>query len=159
MRNVNFNRAILGGFVGTLVITVLLYAAPLVGAPKMDIAALLASLFGHGAPAMMSRWWWAGMGWHFVNGTVIFSLIYSYFVYGWLPGDNWLRGMIWGLVLWVAMEMVLMPMTGSGVFSDHATYAFARVLGSLIVNAIYGALLGRIAGVQAAHAHHVAHPA
>jgi hypothetical protein len=159
MRHVNLNRAILGGFVGTLVMTVLMHVAPMVGAPKMDIAALLGSLVGHGAPAMMSRLWWAGMAWHFVNGTVIFSLIYSYFVYGWLPGESWLRGMIWGLVLWVAMEVILMPVTGSGVFSDHATYAFARVLGSLMVNAIYGALLGAIAGVQAEHAHHVAHPA
>jgi len=159
MKHVNLNRTILGGFVGTLAMTVLLYVAPLVGAPKVDIAALLGSFLGHGAPAMMSRLWWVGMAWHFVNGTVIFSLIYSYLVYGWLPGENWLRGMIWGLVLWVAMEVVLMPMTGSGVFSDHTTYAFAHVVGSLVLNAIYGALLGGIAGVQAEHTHHVAHPA
>jgi uncharacterized membrane protein YagU involved in acid resistance len=159
MKQVNVNRAILGGFGGTLIMTVLLYVAPLVGAPKMDIAALLGSILGHGAPAMLSLLWWAGMVWHFVNGTVIFSLIYSYFVYGWLPGENWLRGTIWGLVLWIAMEVTLMPMTGSGVFSDHATYAFPRVVGSLVLNAIYGALLGRIAGVQAEHTHHVPHPA
>src|SRR5579864_4495724 len=74
MKQVNSTRAILGGFIGTLAMTVLLYLAPLLGAPKMDIAGLLGSLFGHGIPATMTVWWWVGMVWHFVNGTIIFSL-------------------------------------------------------------------------------------
>ncbi len=159
MRQVNLSRAVLGGFVGTLVMTALLYLAPLAGGPRMDIAAMLGSLFGHGSPAMMTGWWWAGMAWHFVNGTIVFSLIYSYFVYGILPGENWLRGMIWGLALWIAMEIVVMPLMGSGVFSDHAIHAGIRVAGSLIVHAIYGTFLGAIAGAQAEHTFHVAHPA
>jgi hypothetical protein len=159
MKQVNLSRAVLGGFIGTLVMTVLLYLTPLAGGPKMDIAAALASLFGHGRPAMMTDLWWAGMVWHFVNGTLVFSLIYSYFVYGWLPGESWLRGILWGLVLWVGMEIVIMPLTGSGVFSDHATHIGARLLGSLILHAIYGAVFGAIAGAQAEHAFHEPHPA
>src|SRR5579863_6471625 len=90
MKQVNTFRAILGGFIGTFVMTVLLYLAPWAGAPKTDIAALLGSLFGHGVPSMMTGLWWAGMVWHFLNGTIVFSLIYAYFVYQWLPGENWL---------------------------------------------------------------------
>jgi hypothetical protein len=88
MKQVNLPRALLGGFIGTLVMTILLYLAPLAGGPKMDIAAMLGSFPGHANPATMTGWWWAGMVWHFVNGTVVFSLIYSYFVYGWLPGES-----------------------------------------------------------------------
>jgi hypothetical protein len=99
------------------------------------------------------------MVWHFVNGTVIFSLIYAYFAYGWLQGANWLRGAIWGLVLWALMELALMPVTGSGIFSDHATYAAARVVSSLVLHAIYGAILGSVAGAQVEHTFHLAHPA
>ncbi len=159
MKQVNLSRAVLGGFAGTLVMTVLLYLAPLAGAPKMDIAALLGSLLRHGAPAMMTGLWWTGMVWHFINGTVVFSLIYSYFVYGWLPGEDWLRGTLWGLALWLAMEVVIMPLAGSGVFSDHAAHAGIRVLGSLILHAIYGAVFGAIAGAQAEHAFRIPHPA
>ena len=159
MKQVNFSNAILGGFFGTLVMTILLYLAPLAGVPKMDIAAMLGSLFGRGIPATVSGLWWAGMVWHFLNGTIIFSLIYAYFVYGWLPGENWLRGVIWGLFLWIAMEVILMPITGSGVFSDHAAYPLERVFGSFVVHVIYGAVFGAIAGAQAEHAHHMAHPA
>ena len=159
MKQDNLSRAVIGGFIATAVMTALLYSASWIGAPKMDIAAMLGSLLGHRIPATGSGLWWAGMVWHFVNGTIIFSLIYSYFVYGWLAGPSWLRGMIWGLGLWIAMELAFMPMAGSGVFSDHATYPVARVLSSLILNVIYGIVLGAIAGEQTEHAHQVAHPA
>jgi hypothetical protein len=159
MKQVNLSRAMIGGFFGTLIMTALLYLAPLAGAPKMDIAAMLGSLFGHGMPAVMTGWWWMGMIWHFVNGTIIFSLIYAYLFYGWLPGEPWLRGMLWGLILWIAMEVILMPLIGSGMFSDHTTYRVMRILDSLILNVIYGAVLGAVAGAQAEHAGHVAHAA
>jgi hypothetical protein len=159
MKQVNISNAVLGGFFGTLVMTILLYLAPLAGIPKMDIAAMLGSLFGHGIPATVSGLWWAGMVWHFLNGTIIFSLIYAYFVYGRLPGSNSLRGVIWGLFLWIAMELILMPITGSGVFNDHTVYPLERIFGSFVVHVIYGAVLGAIAGAQAEHAHHMAHPA
>jgi uncharacterized membrane protein YagU involved in acid resistance len=159
MKQIDVSRAVLGGFVGTLLMTAMLYLAPLGGAPKMDIAALLGSLFGHGIPAVMSAWWWTGMIWHFVNGTIIFSLIYSSLIYGWMPGENWVRGMIWGIILWIGMEIILMPVTGNGVFSDHATYPVMRVLDNLILHAIYGAVLGALAGRQAEHPHQVTHAA
>jgi uncharacterized membrane protein YagU involved in acid resistance len=159
MKQAHFWRAVFGGFLGTLVMTILLYLAPLGGAPNMDIAALLGSLLGHGTPLTLSGLWWAGMIWHFVNGTVIFSLLYAYFVYGWLPGENWVRGAIWGIILWIAMELTLMPLTGSGVFSDHAAVPFARDLGVFIVHLVYGVILGAVAGSQAEQERHLAHPA
>ena len=148
-----------GGFIATAIMTASMYFASRVGAPKMDIAAMLGSLLGHGTPVAGSGLWWAGMVWHFVNGTIIFRGSTRMYAYGWVPGQNWLRGVFWGLFLWVAMELVFMPMTGNGVFSDHATYAVARVMGSLILNVIYGGILGAIAGEQTEHTHHIAHPA
>jgi hypothetical protein len=159
MKKDNIARALAGGFFATLLMTLIMYWAPMFGAPKMDIAALLGSLFGRGVPAAMTGLWWLGMTWHFINGTVIFSLIYSYFVYGWLPGDNWLRGTVWGLVLWLVMEVTLVPITGGGPFDDHASHAVRLLLAGFILHAIYGALFGAIAGEQPEHTHHIAHPA
>ena len=159
MKHSNLSRTLIGGFVGTLVMTVLLYSASSAGAPNTDIAALLGSLLGHGTPATMTGLWWAGMMWHFVNGTIVFSAIYSYFVNGWLAGSSWFRGMIWGLVLWIGMELTLMPATGNGLFSDHATSLFVRIVGSFILFAIYGLILGAITGAHTGHTHQIAHPA
>jgi Family of unknown function (DUF6789) len=154
MREAHVSRALLGGFFATLAMTVLMYAAPTVGAPRMDIAAALGALFGHGVPAQLSALWWAGMVWHFLNGTVIFALLYAYFVYGWLSGEGWLRGMIWGLMLWLTTEVVVMPIAGNGLFSDHSPEATARVAGAFILHAVYGSVLGWSAGPQAEHFHH-----
>jgi hypothetical protein len=160
MKQINLILAILGGFVGTLVMTTLLYLAPLMGAPKFDIAAILGSVFGHGVPAAMTGLWWVGMVWHFLNGTVIFSLIYSWFVYGWLTGENFVRGTIWGMILWIAMEVVFMPITGHGMFDRHAASSAKLAVVAFVMHAVYGAVFGAMAGEQAKHSHHVVpHPA
>src|SRR5712692_11697701 len=99
----------LGGFVGTLAMTALMYiAAPIMGV-KMDIAQMLGSMLGNN--------WWAGMMMHLVNGTIIFPMIYAYLIYQWLPGGSTLKGTTWGIVLWVLAQAVVMPMMGGGLFS------------------------------------------
>ncbi len=160
MKENSLFRTLMGGFLATLVMTALMYLASEAGAPRMDIAARLGTLFGHGVPGVMTGWWWAGMIFHFVNGTIICSLIYSYFVYGWLPGSHWFRGMLWGIVVWVVMEVTLMPVTGSGIFGDHAASPLARIAISFIAYGMYGAILGALAGTQTKHVHHQPpHPA
>jgi hypothetical protein len=91
----NIGRAILGGFVGTLAITMLMYkGAPMMGMPKMDIAAMLGQMLGG---------WAMGMVMHFLNGTVIFPLIYAYLLFPRLPGAPALKGMAWGVILWLCV--------------------------------------------------------
>lgn len=131
-----FARAALGGFVGTLVMTAMMYmVAPMMGL-HMDIAAMLGSMLGGS--------WIAGMVAHFVNGSVIFPAIYAYALYAHLPGSPAIRGTIWGLVLWLVAQTVVMPMMGAGLFSSAMGGAMAA-MGSLIGHVLYGSLLGVIA--------------
>jgi len=133
----SIGRVILGGFAGTLAITFLMYlGGPMMGLPKMDIAAMLGGMLGG---------WAIGMMMHFVNGTIIFPLIYAYLLFGKLPGTPVLKGLIWGVALWVLAQLVVMPLMGAGVFGLKMGGAMSA-LGSLIGHAIYGALLGSIAG-------------
>jgi hypothetical protein len=75
----NTEKAILGGFVGTAVMTMMMYfVAPMMMGQKMDIAAMLGSMLGNS--------WLLGMMMHFVNGTVIFPLLYVLVLYKLLPG-------------------------------------------------------------------------
>lgn len=149
----NLERSILGGFVGTLVVTILLYLAPEVGLPKMDIAARMGSLFhGSNAPEPMSNAWWLGMVFHFVAGTIVFPVLYAYFLATRLFGNSWTKGTTWGLILWVITEAVLMPIVGMGFFSSKAPDYWALLVSSLMAFLIYGALLGGLAEA-AAHFH------
>jgi hypothetical protein len=134
----NPGRVILGGFVGTLAMTMMMYwVGPLMGMMKMDIAASLGSMLGGS--------WALGMMLHFINGTVIFSLIYVYLLFQVLPGGATFRGVEWGLILWFLAQAVVMPMMGGGFFSANMGGMMAAA-GSLIGHAIYGGLLGWIGG-------------
>jgi len=143
--HVTFGRAALGGFVGTLVMTAMMYlVAPMMGL-RMDIAAMLGSLLGGS--------WAAGMVLHFVNGTLIFTAIYAYALVGILPGPPVIKGLFWGVVLWVLAQVVVMPMMGGGLFSS-AMGGMMLALGSLIGHVLCGGLLGAIAGTSEARLAH-----
>jgi Thiol:disulfide interchange protein len=150
MQNANPSKAVLGGFIATLAMTMMMYAAPMMGMPKMDLAGMLASMFSGGQPPQaMSGMWWMGMLIHFINGSVVFALIYAYVLYGWLAGSPWLRGLTLGLILWFLAQVMVMPMMGAGVFSANTPAPMMMVVGSLMGHMIYGAILGAIAGEQA----------
>jgi uncharacterized membrane protein YagU involved in acid resistance len=126
-----------GGFVGTVAITMMMYfVSPMMGV-KMDIAAALGKMLGGS--------WAMGMTLHFVNGTIIFPLIYAFLLYRILPGQYWAKGIYWGLVLWLLAQAVVMPMMGGGFFSANMG-GMKAVIGSLLGHIVYGGLLGWVAG-------------
>jgi hypothetical protein len=136
----SLSRAALGGFVGTLAMTMLMYrVAPMMGL-HMDIAAMLGSLLGGS--------WTAGLMLHFVNGTVIFPAIYVFALYAHIPGSPVIKGTTWGIVLWLLAQIVVMPMMGGGVFSS-AMGGMMAAIGSLMGHLLYGSLLGAIASAPA----------
>lgn len=133
----NAGKAMSGGLAGTAAITVMMYgAAPMMLGLKMDIAAMLGAMLGGS--------WILGMIMHFMNGIVIFPLIYSQAASKILPGEPWQKGAGWGAILWFISQTMAMPLMGAGFFSSHAggiTAATASLMGHLV----YGVILGRIA--------------
>ena len=140
----NLMKAIPGGLAGTIMMTLMMrFVAPIMLGHPMDIAGMLGNMMGGS--------WAIGMAAHLVNGVVIFPLIYTFVVYRYLPGPPLLRGVLWGAVLWLLAETMVMPMAGAGFFSSEiggAKAAFAALMGHLV----YGALLGYIAGSAAPEA-------
>ncbi len=133
----NIGRTILGGFVGTLAITLMMYkVAPMMTGQAMDIAAMLGKMLGG---------WAMGMTMHFINGTIIFPLIYTFLLFRFLPGGPALKGTIWGVILWLIAQVMVMPMMGGGLFSSNMG-GMKAAIGSFIGHIVYGALLGWIAG-------------
>jgi uncharacterized membrane protein YagU involved in acid resistance len=141
-----FARAALGGLVGTLAMTAMMYVvAPMMGL-RMDIAAMLGSMLGGS--------WTAGLMMHFLNGAVIFPAIYVYALYAHLPGSPAVRGTVWGVALWLVAQTVVMPMMGAGLFSS-AMGGMMAAMGSLIGHVLYGSLFGIVASApepRVAHA-------
>ena len=82
---------------------------------------------------------------HFFNGSIVFPLGFGFFAARfrapWL-----LKGLIWGIILWLAAGLVVMPMSGFGFFGYNAD-GWRIVASSLAGHLAYGGLQGLIAGI------------
>jgi uncharacterized membrane protein YagU involved in acid resistance len=137
----NLARLFLGGLAGTAVMTLMMYfVAPMMLGRPMDIAAMLGSVMGGS--------WNLGMIAHVMNGAVVFPLAFAFVAAAVLPGSSTVKGIGWGVLLWLAAQLVVMPMMGAGVFSANAGGMMA-VAASLMGHVVYGGLLGGIARVPA----------
>ena len=131
-------NAILGGIAATIVMTLMaMFVAPMMTGMPMDIAAMIAGMMGAGYAI--------GMVIHLMMGIVIFPLLYVFVVYERLPGSPLVRGLIWGVLLWVVAIVVVMPMAGAGFLMANIGGMMA-VMASLIAHLFYGGILGAIAG-------------
>ena len=136
----NIRKTIAAGFIGTVMFTLMMrFVAPMMGV-RMDIVAKLGEMTHTGMAG--------GLFMHFLNGTVIFPLIYVYLLYRLLPGAPWQKGLLWGVILWLGVEIVMMPMMGSGIFSME-TGGVKAVIAALMGHLVYGAILGAITGAPA----------
>ncbi len=139
-------RAFTAGFVATLVMTLIMYVAPMMGMPKMDVAAMLGN-FITGLPAEpFNAAWNLGMLIHFIDGTIIFSLIYVFTLYRMMPGRVVQSGTLFGIALWFLSQIIVMPIMGAGLFAANTPRPVMTVIGSLIGHIIYGAILGKLIG-------------
>jgi len=133
----DLKKAVYGGVAGTIAMTMMaLWVAPLMTGMPMDIAAMLGGMVGG-----------LTMGWvaHILMGVIVFPLAYVFIFYGFLPGSALVRGLIFGVLLWVAAVVVVMPMAGAGFLMVNIGGMLA-VMASLVGHLFYGGLLGAIAG-------------
>ncbi len=134
----NITKTILAGLGATTVMTMMMYASPMMGMPKMDIAGMISG--------MMKMPWIIGMMIHLMMGVVLFPFIYATVLVDKLPGPGFLKGTIWGMILFIIAQTMVMPMAGMGIFSSASPQQMLMVMGSLMGHLVYGAILGAIVG-------------
>ena len=128
-------QAIIGGLAGTIVMTLMMYfVAPMMMGGPMDIAAMLGDMMGMSDTV--------GMIVHFILGAVAFPAVFALVLWGKLPGDPWMKGLVFGLALYVISQVVVMPMAGAGMFSANHPDQMMALLGGLVGHALYGLVLG-----------------
>jgi uncharacterized membrane protein YagU involved in acid resistance len=60
-----------------------------------------------------------------------------------LPGGSgWMKGLVFGVALWLISQLVVMPMAGAGMFSANHPEQMMALVGSLMGHAVYGMVLG-----------------
>lgn len=142
----DFSRALLAGLLGWVAFTAVLFMAPRMGLPPMNVPRMLGGMFGINSLAM-------GWALHLMVGLGL-GVIYAYGFSERLPGAAWLRGMLFGLVPWLFMMVVLAPMLPAvdpmlarmppGFF--FVNMGLMAVMGSLIAHLIFGLVIGAVYG-------------
>lgn len=141
--NINFGRAVIGGLIGTAVMTMVgLFAAPMMGLPPMNPAEMLAGAMGG---SLMLGW-----GGHLMIG-VILALGYAQ-IGSLLPGPGVARGAIYSIAPFLVAQIVVMPMMGMPLFSGSAMLAMGSLIGHIVYGAVLGGIYGEVRAEQAAAA-------
>jgi uncharacterized membrane protein YagU involved in acid resistance len=134
----NATRAVAAGLIGTATMTALLLIEPSVGLPNIAIGQILSSALGLSAYLPTG----AAIGWgiHFVVGAT-FALVYAGVFVRRLPGSPFMRGVLYGGLIFVLAQLIFMPLVGGGVFSRGDVQMIA---GSLLGHMVYGGVVGWI---------------
>lgn len=131
----SFSKAMLAGFIATVVLSALMVLKSMMGImPELDIAHMIAGMMGMpNTPAV---------GWivHFMIGTVGYGVALA-LLDEHLPGDSHVvHGIMLAIVGWLIMMIMLMPMAGAGFFG--LSMGIMAPMMTLVLHLIFGAILG-----------------
>ncbi len=123
-----------GGLVGTLVVgSMLLMNNAIHRLPRLGLGRSLASILGRPDNLLL--------GWivFLVLGVVVFSALFAWCAPR-IPVKSYLmKGLLFGIALWLSMMLVFEPLAGQGLFASHAGHVVAAL--SLVLNLVYGLIL------------------
>jgi len=129
--------SILSAFLATVVLTIIMIIKTRAGIlPYFDVVRDMAIFTGATSPA----WGWF---WHFVIGTFVWGIVFA-FIFNWLKGHVFWKGIEFGIIAWLLMMIIYMPVMGWGFFASHL--GGSVIFASLILHLIYGAVLGLFYG-------------
>jgi uncharacterized membrane protein YagU involved in acid resistance len=139
----NVTRAVATGLIATASMTALLLIEPAVGLPEIAIGQLLSTSLSV-TTAHFSAGPAAGWLVHFVVG-VLWAILYARLLLGRLPGSPVSRGLLYGFLVFLLAEAVLLPIVGAGFFSRGDP---SMLIGALLGHLVYGSVLGWVYGAE-----------
>jgi uncharacterized protein DUF6789 len=146
----NIGKACLAGFIATTIVTFMIYfVSPYMTGGPSDLAGMLVGI--------LNLSWILAIGVYYLIGALIMPLIYAQFLNPYLAGGPVLRGMTWGVLLWLVSQAIVVPATGGGMFSS-ATGGLRVVLESLLGHLVYGLVFGVWLGGPDEHTSERRHP-
>lgn len=139
-------KLIMGGFVATLIHTLLIYSASLSGLANVDVAGALGlGISPNSYPLYPSTVWMAGLGIHLFLGSFVFPLLYGATLGGKIHASPALCGLAWGMILFCVGQFMIMPLLG---MTDYFLKYPSAILVFAIAHAAYGLVFGSLAGVS-----------
>jgi len=127
------------GFFATYLLLIFALWAHRLGMPRLDFSKAMTN-FTFDESYEGNPPYGLGLAQIFVNG-IIFALVYATLIGPLLPGPLFVRGIAWGVILFVASGIFYVPVfLREGIFLSHIHPRAWQT--SLMVHAIYGGILG-----------------
>jgi len=106
--------------------------------PELHIVRTLSSILG--APTHVMVGWIT----HVLLGTIVFSMAFAALEAQLPARSNLVKGVAFGLLTWLGMMVVFMPLGGAGFFGT--TRSSIVPVAALVLNLVYGLILGAVYG-------------
>jgi len=139
--NTSLQKTILAGVVGTIVMTVVMYLAPMMGLPKMNAAEMLSGMMG---VSIIIGW-----AMHFMIG-IVFALGYSFLFTAQVKIKNLVfKGVVFGFAAFVVAQIAIAMMgVVMGPMPVPEGGMALMMIGSIIGHTMYGIPVALIAKPQ-----------
>lgn len=130
----DMSKGVEAGFVATVVISMLMLVQMATGAaPDFNLITLIKQAAN--TPDYSSVAWIV----HFSVGTVLWGAGFAA-LSPHLPGPHWLRGLVFGVLAWLAMMILFLPSAGLPIFAQGMGMSIP--LDSLLLHLVFGLVIG-----------------
>lgn len=130
-------RAVFAGIIATAIVSALVYVnLRMEVLPQFQLLSEIGKFNARlGLPSSTQAAWAT----HVIVGVVLYGMVFA-LVQPIMPGGGTTEGVTFGLIAWLAMMVVFMPLAGHDIFAANLGYAI--VAATLGVHVIFGAVLG-----------------
>ena len=137
----NVLGAIIAGLAGTAIMTMMMYIAPRMGMPKMDMPRILGTMFisKEGTATAL------GMVIHFMMGA-IFAIIYALLWRLGLGSATWGWGLIFGAVHGIVAALMMPIMLRMHPRPPEMSFGTMMILGVLMAHLVYSLVVALVYG-------------
>jgi hypothetical protein len=136
--NTMISKSILGGVIGTAIMTVVIFVTPMIGIPKMSPPDMLAVMLG--IPIM------AGWIMHFMIG-ITFALAYTYLFASKVKiGNIYLKGAVFGFAVFIFAQIALAIMETMLPAQQMEGSTMLLMIGSIMAHIVFGIAVSKTVG-------------
>ena len=135
----NYVAVIIAGLAGTVAMTILMYLAPLMGMPKLDIIAMLGTMFTSNKTVSTI----IGVMAHLMM-DVVFAFIYALLWSFGIGSPTWLWGLIFGAVHGLVVYMIMPMINRMHPRSVEMEGGTKMAVGMVMVHMVFGLVVALV---------------
>lgn len=140
-----FWRTVIAGFLATFTMTMLAFLQTGLGLPLIDVGYFLTESFNHVHESNPYNLLWGNMAYHIFG--IILALIWVVFLHHRIPGNWFIHGFIYGILISVVAALIVSPLVSLaggdsfGIFYFNTWVPGRVLLSGLIMHLGYGVVL------------------